>query len=152
MAMKEHKSAGPGDAIGARLTELNAEVFERVKEILLEQARPTTGRKTATIKFSVELLGGILESFGVASISMMREIARLERRLAEVEQSQQKALPYRGVYKSSETYRAGDWTTFRGSAWYANQDTDQSPADDPESWVLAIKKGRDAKGVHHHDE
>ena len=158
MSPTNEHSAGPGDAIGDRLTKSNAEVFERVKEVLLEQARPAPGRKTATIKFSVELLGAIVESFGVASIAATREIARLERRLAEVES--RKSLEYRGIWKAGESYERGDFVSYRGSMWACCAPTSgYAPGEVGEGsacFQLAVKKGRDShrdnRGVQHHDE
>jgi hypothetical protein len=52
---------------------------------------------------------------------------------------------YRGVFKAGETYARGDATTWGGSLWIAEKETDAKP-DTPESgWRLAVKKGRDGK-------
>ena len=47
----------------------------------------------------------------------------------------------RGVYASGATYEKGDATTYGGSLWIAQRDTDTSPPGD--GWRLAVKRGRD---------
>ena len=152
------KSVTPGadstlagaEGIIDRLARINRELHDEAADVVGE--RLAADRRP--LKMTWGLLAGVISGQHIVREALLGEVGRLEKRIAELEaqQSQQKALPYRGVWKSSETYRAGSFVTFRGSAWHANQDTDRSPADDPTAWTLAIKKGRDAKGVHHHDE
>ena len=51
----------------------------------------------------------------------------------------------RGVYKSG-SYVKGDAVSFGGAIWIAQKDTTDKPGVSPE-WRLAVKKGRDAKGI-----
>jgi HK97 family phage prohead protease len=147
------KSAAPDDPIRARLTELNAKIFERVQSAVIEPAQPATGRKTTAVKFSVEVLGGVIDAFGIVTVEMMREIARLERRLADVEG--RKSMNYRGTFLAGQKYDAGDALTHRGSLWWCCSPTSEPPGES-DQWQLAVKKGRDGhrdnRGVHHHDE
>jgi hypothetical protein len=50
----------------------------------------------------------------------------------------------RGVFKTGETYRAGDGVTWAGSYWIAQEDTSEKP-DGGKGWRLAVKRGRDGK-------
>lgn len=50
----------------------------------------------------------------------------------------------RGVFKSGETYVAGNCVTWGGSAWICQKDTSEKPGDG-DAWRLAVKKGRDGK-------
>ncbi|WP_295808909.1 hypothetical protein [uncultured Nitratireductor sp.] len=49
-----------------------------------------------------------------------------------------------GVFKSGETYAAGDGVTWGGSFWIAQKDTTDKPGEG-DGWRLAVKKGRDGK-------
>lgn len=49
-----------------------------------------------------------------------------------------------GVFKSGETYAAGDGVTWGGSFWIAQKDTMEKPGEG-DGWRLAVKKGRDGK-------
>ncbi|MEC9246286.1 MAG: hypothetical protein VYB05_16095 [Pseudomonadota bacterium] len=49
-----------------------------------------------------------------------------------------------GVFKSGETYTAGDGVTWGGSFWIAQKDTTDKPGEG-DGWRLAVKKGRDGK-------
>jgi hypothetical protein len=50
----------------------------------------------------------------------------------------------RGVYKTGETYEAGDGVTWGGSFWIAREKTAEKP-DSGQGWRLAVKRGRDGK-------
>jgi hypothetical protein len=50
----------------------------------------------------------------------------------------------RGVYKTGETYTAGDGVTFGGSFWIAQKDTETKP-EAGDDWRLSVKRGRDGK-------
>lgn len=62
-------------------------------------------------------------------------------------EAQQRAMPairYRGVWRADQEYGAGDFCTHRGSVWFTDRATAACPGDTNSSWVLAVKKGRDA--------
>lgn len=52
---------------------------------------------------------------------------------------------YRGVYREGETYNHGNFATWAGSLWYANETTTEKPGEGSKSWTLAVKKGRDGR-------
>ena len=72
-----------------------------------------------------------------------RAIAPLEKRIAELEK---RGVDYKGTYQRAALYRRGDITTFDGSMYVAI--TDIEPNETPGNggkWVLAVKRGRDAR-------
>lgn len=68
--------------------------------------------------------------------------AEVQRRVAEAVEALP-VLTYRGIYRQGETYPAGSVVTWGGSAWHANEATDQKPDDGAKSgaWQLMVKKG-----------
>jgi hypothetical protein len=57
------------------------------------------------------------------------------------------AMIYRGLYDAGRAYSKGDCVTDRGSVWYCSAESISSvrPGDGSLAWVLAVKRGRDAK-------
>ena len=53
-------------------------------------------------------------------------------------------LMYRNIYKAETDYAPGDMTTFGGSLWHCNEDTQEKPGTS-KHWTLVAKKGRDGK-------
>jgi integrin beta 3 len=51
----------------------------------------------------------------------------------------------RGVYKTGQTYQAGDGVTWAGSFWIAQRETSEKPGEGPTGWRLAVKAGREGK-------
>lgn len=51
---------------------------------------------------------------------------------------------YRGVWAAGD-YEAGDATTWGGSLWIAEKQTNEKPDTADSGWRLAVKKGRDGK-------
>ena len=70
------------------------------------------------------------------------EVKSLRSQLAELKE--QKALEYLGTHEQGRHYRKGDFVTYAGSLWHANEQTTQKPGDGP-AWTLAVKRGRDGK-------
>lgn len=52
----------------------------------------------------------------------------------------------RGPFKVGEGYEKGDAVSYGGSLWIAQEPTGDKP-DGSKAWRLAVKKGRDARGV-----
>lgn len=52
-----------------------------------------------------------------------------------------------GFYQPGKSYERGDGVTFGGSYWIAQKDAESEPAVGNEDWRLAVRKGRDARGV-----
>jgi hypothetical protein len=52
---------------------------------------------------------------------------------------------YRGVWRSGETYEAGDAVTWGGHMWIAERATTAKPDQPDEGWRIAVKRGRDGK-------
>jgi|SRR6478609_2252143 len=50
---------------------------------------------------------------------------------------------YAGVFKDGTAYEPGDMVTWGGSLWHCDKATTDKPG--PDSWSLAVKKGRDGK-------
>jgi hypothetical protein len=57
-------------------------------------------------------------------------------------------MSYCGVYDASRTYFKGDCVTDHGSIWHCEAVvSDVRPGEGSRAWTLAVKKGRDGKGV-----
>jgi hypothetical protein len=56
-------------------------------------------------------------------------------------------LKYVGTYQAGKAYNPGEFCTFDGGLWHCNRSTTTRPPGD--CWVLAVRKGRDAKPVRH---
>ena len=81
-----------------------------------------------------------------------KHLAETERRSAQrVQRLEQRmdaatGLRYLGTHDPGEVYEAGDGVTHGGSLWVAKQRTSSKPGADT-TWQLAVKHGRDARGV-----
>jgi len=133
----------------------NAATHERLKSVLADEA----AADPKPVRFTAGLLAGLFRGLGVVSAEVLPHVAALEKRVAELEGriEQQKALPWRGVWKSSETYEPGQLVTFRGSMWHCNRTvTGDEPGADLTAFTLCVKKGRDGRhadrGAHHHED
>jgi len=51
---------------------------------------------------------------------------------------------HRGVYAAGQDYEVGDCVTWAGSLWLCRKPTNIKPGDG-DYWILAVKRGRDAK-------
>lgn len=79
---------------------------------------------------------------GTDGIATLEELdARIEARFAEI-QVRTFADMYRGVYRSGETYKRGQFATWDGSLHLALADTTDKPMTSP-AWQLVTKRGRD---------
>jgi hypothetical protein len=54
-------------------------------------------------------------------------------------------MSYEGVYEEGKSYKKGQFVTFGGSLWHCNAPTSIQPGIGSSTWVLAVKKGRDAR-------
>lgn len=71
-------------------------------------------------------------------------IAELERRLAEIESTQQSqtlADSYKGSYSPNTTYARGDWLNHRGAVWLCMKCTSE-PLGSTSDWRLILKGTR----------
>lgn len=90
---------------------------------------------------------------GIASIDQMKQLitegiqaalpAMVDKTITEMFARSPK-LEYRGVFSEGETYERGNFATFGGSLWHANQNTKDRPGTS-DAWTLAVKKGRDGR-------
>jgi chitodextrinase len=71
------------------------------------------------------------------------QIAKVEQRLARVENRPQ--LRYAGVWKAGTVYAEHTAVTHDGSIWIAREATSIRPGDGSGAWILAVKRGRDAR-------
>ncbi len=74
---------------------------------------------------------------GLASPDEIRSLIRSELGL------QYRSL-YQGVFQIGSRYTEGQAATWDGSMWFATRDTNSKPGTD-DSWVLAVKRGRDGR-------
>ena len=72
--------------------------------------------------------------------------ADLERRIRAMEEAVEKSLasttPWSGVFKNGCKALPGQFWTHGGSLWHCDGPTTKSPAQDPEAWTLAVKRGK----------
>lgn len=66
----------------------------------------------------------------------------LEARLAELEKT---PFAFKGVHEAGSLYSKNEVVTHDGSMWVALRTTQQRPGDGGDGWVLAVKRGRDAR-------
>ena len=70
-------------------------------------------------------------------------VDELEKRLEE-----QPQVRYMGVHEPGTFYKRGDFVTHSGSLWACTEDgTRARPGTGDFGWVLAVKKGRDARDL-----
>jgi hypothetical protein len=69
--------------------------------------------------------------------SLLARIEKLEARDQEVK--------YLGTWEQRE-YRPGNFVTYQGSVWACMETTTQRPGSGGPQWVLAVKRGQDARG------
>jgi hypothetical protein len=74
--------------------------------------------------------------------SLADRIVVLEVQLAAV---QLRGFNYAGVWKVGEGYVAGCFVTHDGSLWHCNAETHDRPGTGSTAWVLAVKRGKDAR-------
>lgn len=89
------------------------------------------------------------EAFAVGAAQAIRayvvkELAPLSERLAELEKRQAGAMNWRGVFQRAQTYKRGDCATSDGGLWFCIRDVDGSagkPGADEvaQSWQLTTK-------------
>lgn len=74
----------------------------------------------------------------------------LQDRIAELERNVSKSsdVPYRGVFKSGDTYARGQFCTWSGCLWHANRETKSTPGDGQPDWTLAVKRGSDGTSAY----
>jgi hypothetical protein len=93
-------------------------------------------------------LGPILERLADVEArtkgGLSAEIAALDKRLARIE-ARPPALRYLGVWQTGTTYTESSCVTWDGSMWVARETTTLKPGAGCSSWVLAVKRGQDAK-------
>jgi hypothetical protein len=88
-----------------------------------------------------------LEAEGIkfAVVPLHQQIRTLEARAATLE-----ARPwpkYEGIFETPKHYPEASFVTHDGSVWYANEDVQGDVPGFSRKWVLAVKHGRDARGV-----
>ena len=69
--------------------------------------------------------------------AICNHVHQLERRLTE------SPLQYRGIWKADHPYPPNSFVTHAGSVWHTDKATSRKPGEG--DWVLAVKRGADAK-------
>ncbi len=72
-------------------------------------------------------------------------LAPLITRITEIEA--RPAFDYTGTFEQGRAYRKGAGMTHGGGIWIALRDYPGTPGTPNSGWVLAVKRGRDGKGV-----
>lgn len=52
---------------------------------------------------------------------------------------------HRGVYNKRLSYERGDFVSWGGHTWHANETTSQEPIEGSKAWTLSARRGRDGK-------
>jgi hypothetical protein len=87
---------------------------------------------------------GLIEICGL-TIALRRRVITLEQ---EVDGLLARKVPqYRGHWNKDDgtTYDEADMVTYGGSVWYATCATSDKPSTHSDTWVLAVKAGRDGR-------
>lgn len=93
------------------------------------------------VPFLDEILAPLVARNGVCE----QRIVELESHIIRLEQ--QPTMKYLGVWDETQMYAIGDFTTHDGSLWACCRPcTAVKPGSMEGVWVLAVKRGRDAKG------
>jgi hypothetical protein len=93
---------------------------------------------------------GFIEALAAQEMSrgmLVDMVKQLAARISDLEAAAQKPAPtmkYVGVHREGEEYQPGNFVTWGGSMWHANEVTKARPGDGG-TWTLCVKKGRDAK-------
>lgn len=95
--------------------------------------------QSVQLDFAASMQGEIVGNFRWLSARCMA----LEERLSKLEA--RPILEYRGVWKSTDTYKRGDLTTHDGSMWHAQVGSQGLMPGQGEGWRLCVKKGKDAR-------
>lgn len=99
--------------------------------------------------FDPDAMGKLVGEFVLKAIE--KRVAPLEARLDAMVQ---KGITYRGVYQHSDEYKRGDLVSYHGSIFHAIRDVrgeyphrqdDSGQARTSDAWVLAVRRGRDAR-------
>ncbi len=101
--------------------------------------------KEGAIKKLIESLGPVLKEYVEGQVRPLRDAhtAALNR-IKELED--RPPIPYKGIWGSSEAYKAGELVTHDGSMWFARRESKGTrPGHDPDAWVLIVKRGRDGR-------
>jgi hypothetical protein len=75
-----------------------------------------------------------------------RSFLAFEERLHEIE-ARNANVKYVGVWNDEREYLPGNFCTFQGSVWHCNVRTRTRPGSDPTIWILAVKRGADARAA-----
>ena len=105
-------------------------------------SKAATARKSAAQTMAAACVQGVKEYVDAALKPLQERIAELERNLTKAVQ-----LPYRGVYRQGDHYARGEFVTWGGSMWCANRAANGTPGEGNSDWVLAVKRGADARGA-----
>ena len=79
---------------------------------------------------------------------LLKRLDALEKDNAELRAATVKNLAdaYQGIWAPGRTYTRGDVSTYDGSLWLAQVDTNTKPGGDA-AWRLIVRKGRDGKDM-----
>lgn len=100
---------------------------------------PTALKDAVTWDDLLDMLGIVVEGHSAVT----DRIAMLQEEMRKVRDAP--SLKYAGVWKSDAVYGAGTFTTDSGSMWHAQRASVGERPGAGDAWVLAVKKGRDAR-------
>jgi hypothetical protein len=89
--------------------------------------------KTSVASLSIDDVASVVDE------AIHRAIEPLQAELVELRA--RSAFQYRGVWKSEDMYRAGDFVTFQGGIWHCSVDSTKVKPGGGPPWVLAVKSG-----------
>ncbi len=88
-----------------------------------------------------KFIGGLHEYLAKALGPVGTRLDAIERRLDQAEAA---PFSYAGPHEQGKSYAPGMFVSHDGSLWHCSQQTTARPGDGPQ-WVLAVKRGRDAR-------
>ena len=92
---------------------------------------------------STDRLAHILEQLALRVGRLEDELIEARAVIAKLEA--RPTLSYKGTWQTTQEYRPGDFATFGGSLWHANEETVSRPGSGDGNWTLVAKRGRDAR-------
>jgi hypothetical protein len=108
-----------------------------LKTPVKRKAVPVRRKRTST--WGLDLLEQIGKFIG---LTIGKDVKALEARVAALEESKFRFL---GAWSEGLQARAGNAVAHDGSTWIAVESTTKRPGTDNSGWILAAKRGRDAR-------
>lgn len=78
-------------------------------------------------------------------VTLKQKVDALTTEISQLRSASGAVLNYRGVWRDSEQYERGEFSTFDGGLWHANRQSVGMRPGKSDAWTLALKPGRDGR-------